>query len=110
MSRRLTTPEFIVKARKIHGDLYDYSKTEYVRSGDKVEISCRVSSHGQFWMTPDNHTHRTRPQGCPTCGREKADKARNKTTEEFLIEAREVHGDRYGLSLRHRHDHDHRHH
>jgi hypothetical protein len=98
MSRRLTTEEFIERARKIHGDLYDYSKTEYVRSGDRVEISCRVPSHDPFLMTPDNHTHRTRPQGCPKCGREKAAKARNKTTEEFLIEAREVHGNRYDLS------------
>ena len=99
MVRRLSTEEFIEKARKIHGDLYDYSKTEYVRSGDKVEISCRVPSHGPFLMTPDNHTHRTKPQGCPKCGREKADKARNKTTEEFLIEVGEIHGDRYDLSL-----------
>ncbi|MEC8363371.1 MAG: zinc-ribbon domain-containing protein [Candidatus Thermoplasmatota archaeon] len=99
MVRRLSTSDFVAKAKLIHGDLYDYTNTEYVRSGDKLEIRCRIPEHGSFWMTPSNHTHKTRPQGCPKCGRDKAGKARNKTTEEFLVEVRDIHGDRYGLHL-----------
>ena len=33
---RLTTEEFIEKARKIHGDEYDYSKVEYINNHTKV--------------------------------------------------------------------------
>ena len=99
MVRRLTTGEFVFKAELIHGDLYDYSETIYVKSGDKVRIRCPIPNHGIFMMTPDNHTHKTSPQGCPKCGREKAAKARTRTNAEFLKEVREIHGDLYDLSL-----------
>ena len=97
--RRLTTEEFIAKARKIHGDLYDYSMTEYVKTDENVEIGCLVFDHGIFPMTPSNHTHKTNPQGCPQCGREKAAKSRTVSNEEFKRRVREIHGDEYDLSV-----------
>ena len=30
MPRKLTTEEFIIKARKVHGNKYDYSSVHYV--------------------------------------------------------------------------------
>ena len=62
---RITTEEFIKRARKIHGDKYDYSKVEYVNSRTKVCIICPI--HGEFWQTLENHTHKTNPKGCPKC-------------------------------------------
>ena len=47
MSKKLTTEEFIEKARKIHGNKYDYSKVVYVNSQTKVCIICPI--HGDFW-------------------------------------------------------------
>lgn len=47
MSKKLTTEEFIEKARKIHGNKYDYSKVVYVNSQTKVCIICPI--HGEFW-------------------------------------------------------------
>ena len=32
MGKKLTTETFIEKAKKIHGDKYDYSKVEYVNN------------------------------------------------------------------------------
>ena len=46
--RKLTTQEFIDKAKKIHGDKYGYSKVEYIKSASKVCIIC--SKHGEFWQ------------------------------------------------------------
>ena len=40
MGRRLTTKEFIEKAKKKHGDKYDYSKVVYKSSREKVTIIC----------------------------------------------------------------------
>ena len=40
MTRRLTTPEFIEKARAVHGDRYDYSEVEYFNSRTHVTIIC----------------------------------------------------------------------
>lgn len=59
---KLNTNEFIAKARQVHGDKYDYSKTEYKNYSTKVCIIC--SEHGEFWQTPNNHLFGA---GCPTC-------------------------------------------
>lgn len=53
---------FIEKACAIHGDKYDYSNTVYVRSKDKVIITCK--QHGSFEQTPHSHLS---GQGCPSC-------------------------------------------
>lgn len=57
-----TTESFIVKAREIHGDLYDYSKVNYVNSGTKVTIICR--QHGEFKQRAAGHL---RGYGCTKC-------------------------------------------
>lgn len=64
--RKLTNEAFINKALKVHGNKYDYSKSEYKGSGINVCISCK--KHGGFWQTPANHN---RGQGCPKCKHEK---------------------------------------
>lgn len=92
---RPTTEEFIEKARKVHGDRYDYSKTIYGKNnGAKVEIVCKA--HGSFFQSPDHHLNQR--SGCPACGVKKICAKRRLTTEEFIVRAREVHGDRYGYS------------
>ena len=62
--RRLTTEEFIERAREIHGAKYDYSKSAYVTSHGKVEIIC--PAHGSFWQSPATHTMGNKA-GCPGC-------------------------------------------
>jgi hypothetical protein len=62
MGKRLTTEEFIEKARKVHGDKYDYSKAEYVNSVIKVCIICPI--HGEFWQNPNSHMNGV---GCKEC-------------------------------------------
>ena len=57
------TQEFIEKARKIHGDRYDYSKVRYKHNQQKVCIIC--PEHGEFWVTPNDHL--SGKQGCPNC-------------------------------------------
>ena len=63
--RKLTTEEFITKAKEVHGDKYDYSKVIYIRKRDKVAIICPI--HGEFNQLAGNHL---RGQGCPKCGKE----------------------------------------
>lgn len=38
--------EFIEKAKKVHGNKYDYSKVDYVNNRTKVCIIC--PEHGKF--------------------------------------------------------------
>ena len=53
MVKKLTTEEFVHRARLVHGDKYDYSKTIYVNSNTEVVITCK--RHGDFKMLPYNH-------------------------------------------------------
>ena len=59
---KLTTEEFIKKAKIVHGEKYDYSKVEYYTTEKKVCIIC--PEHGEFWQTPHGHLN---GQGCPFC-------------------------------------------
>jgi hypothetical protein len=59
---RLTTDEFIEKAKDVHEDKYDYSKVEYKNTSTKVCIVC--PEHGEYWQTPNNHLFGA---GCPAC-------------------------------------------
>lgn len=61
-SKRLTLEEFIEKARKVHGDRYDYSKVDYVNNSTEVTITC--PKHGDFSQTPNHHMMGS---GCPLC-------------------------------------------
>ncbi len=48
-----TKESFIEKARKVHGDLYDYSQVDYVNSQTKVCIIDK--EYGEFWQFPYAH-------------------------------------------------------
>ena len=90
---KLTTEEFIKKAREEHGDRYDYSKVEYVNSTTKVCIICK--EHGDFLQQPSNHLHGI---GCPQCGVEIRRKKRTHSIDVFLKKAKSIHGDKYDYS------------
>jgi very-short-patch-repair endonuclease len=62
-----TTNEWIVWAKNIWGDTYDYSKVDYKYASEKVTIIC--NKHGEFNCSPNNHIHATNPTGCPSCVR-----------------------------------------
>ena len=87
-----STNKFIEKAKKIHGDKYNYSKVSYTKAKNKVTIIC--AKHGEFQQTPDRHLH----GGCMNCGREKTGMARKSNTLEFIENAKKKHGDRYDYS------------
>ena len=59
---RSTTEDFIKKAYKIHGNLYDYSNIIYINSNTKVNIICPV--HGEFAQVPTDHLS---GHGCAKC-------------------------------------------
>lgn len=90
MSRRLTTEEFVRRAILKHGELYDYTKTNYTSSLEKVTIVCK--DHGDFLQRASDHIE---GRGCPTCANEASKKDQTWTTEIFIAKAKEVHGDLY---------------
>lgn len=88
MSRKLTTEEFIAKAREVHGDKYDYSKTDYIYNRIKVRIKCRECGK-YFWQTPNSHLS---GHGCPYHGGVKFNK------NIFIEKSKKTHGNKYDYS------------
>ena len=43
---QMNTEDFIERAKDVHGDKYDYSKSEYINKNTKVCIIC--PEHGEF--------------------------------------------------------------
>ena len=60
--KKMTQEEFINKARQVHGDKYDYSKTQFRTTKKKVLIVC--PKHGEFYQLANNHLH---GYGCVKC-------------------------------------------
>lgn len=94
-NKRKTTEGFIEEMKQIHGDKYDYSKVNYINNHEKICLICHEKNilgeeHGEFWITPTKIT--SRHDGCPKC------RGMYKTTEEFVAEAKKVHGDKYDYS------------
>jgi very-short-patch-repair endonuclease/Zn ribbon nucleic-acid-binding protein len=86
---KLTTEEFIKRAKTVHGDKYDYSQTIYVNSRSKVKINCPI--HGIFHQKANHHLSGSK---CPKCNTQD----KSLTTEEFIKRAKTVHGDKYDYS------------
>lgn len=89
-----TTQDFIKEAKAVHGNKYDYSEVEYKNSKEKVTITCPI--HGKFKQQPNVHT---KTNGCPKCGTESFTPKGKRTTEDFIKEAKSIHGDKYDYSL-----------
>ena len=93
MTIKLTTQQFIQKSIKIHGDLYDYSKTNYTSSVKKVIIICKI--HGEFLQLPLNHYRHK----CFKCGYEECNKTnkikKEKSKNEFEKKANIIHKNIY---------------
>ena len=66
LKRRMSQEAFIEKCRAVHGNQYDYSRTEYRDMRTKVLIVC--PRHGEFWQRAQSHIL---GNGCPKCKREK---------------------------------------
>lgn len=59
---RMSKEEFIQKAMDRFGDIYDYSKVNYINNDTKVTIICPI--HGEFEIRPGDFLRQT---GCPKC-------------------------------------------
>lgn len=89
-----STEKFIEKAKAVHGDRYDYSGSEYVRSNQKLMIVC--PEHGPFYQTPNNHV--AGKNHCPQCATIIRSRANTSNIGKFIEKARAIHGGRYDYS------------
>ena len=93
MSKGLTKDEWISRARIVHGDKYDYSKTEYVNWKTKVCIICPI--HGEFWQIANSHLQGF---GCKKCSNLLKSEKMTFGKDEFINKAKKKHGNKYDYS------------
>ena len=87
---RKTREQFIEKAKKIHGNKYDYSSVKYRYYYQDVVILCPI--HGKFKQKPGNHIA---GNGCQQCARVSRKAKLSKTVTDFIKEARVKHSNKY---------------
>ncbi len=83
----LKNEKFIIKAKGIHSNKYDYSLVNYVKNNIKIKIIC--PEHGVFEQLPYAHLNGS---GCPYCA------GKNFSTEEMIEKFKKVHQDKYDYS------------
>lgn len=88
------TRAFIEKAKKVHGDRYDYSKVEYVNNHTNVCIICK--EHGEFLQTPGSHKA---GRNCMSCSIVKRANLRRRSLQQFIDNVNKVHKFKYDYSL-----------
>lgn len=94
MPKKKTTEETIADFRKVHGDLYDYSKVVYKNNSSKVKIICH--QHGEFQQAPRHHVQ---GHGCQLCAYQKTATDKNiKAKTNLLEDFHKVHGKLYDYS------------
>ncbi|HUU89533.1 MAG TPA: DUF723 domain-containing protein [Candidatus Glassbacteria bacterium] len=87
--KKQTQEEFIRKSKAIFGNMYDYTKVEYIKSTANVILICK--KHGKFKVQPAAHLCYKR--GCLAC------KGVKHNVASFLELANKIHGDKYSYDL-----------
>jgi len=87
------TKLFIEKARKIHGETYDYSKVEYNKAQEQIIIICK--KHGEFEQRACSHLN---GNGCSKCGFEKTANKKKYNNLLFTEKSLLAHGNKYDYS------------
>lgn len=90
MPKKLTTEDFIKKAKVIHGDRYGYEDVVYKGSKENIEMTC--VDHGAFTQTPSNHL---KGRGCKYCGGSAPIKF-----DDFVERANLLHKNRYSYDAK----------
>jgi Zn finger protein HypA/HybF involved in hydrogenase expression len=93
MAKKFSTEEFVARAKAVHGDRYDYSKSRYISYHEPIAFLC--AEHGLVTQKPSNHL---RGIGCIECAHSSKRKKTQLSTDEFISRAKAVHGDRYDYS------------
>jgi len=78
-SRRITQQDFLSKAKKIHGNEYDYTNSVYKSYKDRITIKCK--KHGYFSVIAGNHLMGGK---CPDCRYEQTVSDEEKELRAFI--------------------------
>lgn len=81
VKRTMSQEDFISKVNTIHNFKYDYTKTIYTGSKNKLIITCPL--HGDFTQLAESHSNQK--SGCPKCGAEAIRESSRERNEKLKI-------------------------
>lgn len=98
MAKKLTNDFILNRLKKLYNDRYDLSMVNYTGIKNKITLICQ--KHGSWSRMAEKEFIGA---GCPRCNYENMPKKRSynrlKTTEEFIQQAKNIHGDLFDYSL-----------
>ena len=91
--RKITKDNFDDFAIEVHGNKYDYSKTNFISTRDNVTITCPI--HGDFIQSAGSHLGGS---GCSKCGSDEVAQKLKLSTDEFIKRSKVAHENQYDYS------------
>lgn len=88
---------FMDRSLRKFGSKFLFHKSNYINAHTPITITCKI--HGDFLLAPDSHIRSK--YGCRYCAKDivmtkkKGTPTRKKTTDEFIRDAKIIHGDKY---------------
>lgn len=95
-NKKMTIFDFIKRAQSIHGNKYDYTLVEYKNIDTKIKIYC--INHAIIFNQSPYHHFKSSTGGCPICISENISIKQQKSQNQFIIEAKKLHNDKYDYS------------
>lgn len=92
----ISQEEAVRRMAAAHNGFYSYDKAVFTGAVNKLTVTCPL--HGDFDVSYTNHSHKTRPRGCPTCGKLRRSDKRTQPVDGFIEQARALHGGKYDYS------------
>lgn len=91
---RMSKEEFLIKAKKKHGEFYNYD-TVKLGNNNKCHVQIQCPKHGQFTQSVTDHLSGKR---CFKCGLDVISQKTRFSKEQFVKKATVTHGDRYNYN------------
>lgn len=95
-SQSQSLTQLLTDFKSIHGDLYNYSKINYMNSNIPIEIICK--KHGSFFQQSSNHKMGA---GCPNCSFSKNAEISKFPINEWIQQSHLKHKNKYDYKLVH---------
>lgn len=92
---RSNSEEYIEKAKKVHGEKYNYDSVDYLNLRTKIKILCNQCKN-IFEQRPRCHLE---GRGCSSCSYKLLGSKKRSNKEEFILKAKIVHENKYCYDL-----------
>ena len=88
--KRKNILQFIIEAKSVHGDKYDYSKSIYIGANKGMIFICK--KHGEYTQKPNLHL---RGHGCTDCSNIINNKKKTSNVNNFILKSKNIHNNKY---------------